>query len=98
MVEEMLNFIAENILQQAIEEGHFDVSSKHGTPHNLEQNPFQNPSSRLSFHILKNADMKPEWLETEIEIRILMKGAKEKLIQAARRLDQDCLSRECLEP
>jgi hypothetical protein len=91
-VEELMNFIAENILQRAIEEGPFDCSSKHGTPLNFERNPFQHPSNRLSFHILKNAGMKPQWLETEIKIRSMFEDAKEKLIQAVKRRDRGCLN------
>jgi phosphoglycolate phosphatase-like HAD superfamily hydrolase len=89
MVTDMINLIAEKILQKAIEEDRFDISSKRGTPLNLEENPFQDPSSRLSFYIFKNAGMKPPWLETEVEIRNMLKEAREELVRAVEAWDQE---------
>jgi hypothetical protein len=65
----MIGFIAERILQKAIDEGNFDCSVGKGKPLQGMEAPFDDPSWCLSFQILKNAGIKPLWLEIDLEIR-----------------------------
>jgi len=84
-----MNSIAEKILQKAIEGGNFDFSSNNRRSLKLEENPFQDPSNRLSFRILKNAGMRHLWLETGIGIRTILEDAYENLLKAAKKWKQE---------
>jgi hypothetical protein len=83
-----MRLVAERILREAIEKGTFDVPSNKRRSLNLEENPFQDPASRLSFHVLKNAGMRPLWLENEIEIRNSLQEIRTDLIWAAKQCHQ----------
>ena len=75
-------FIAERILQRAIEAGTFDCSFKKGKPLHLQDDPFTKPTDRLAFHLLKEAGMRPEWIELDLEIRNKLSHARDKLSNA----------------
>ena len=65
----MIGFIAERKLRKAIDEGNFDCSVGKGKPLQGMESPFDDPSWCLSFHIMKNAGIRPLWLEIDLEIR-----------------------------
>jgi len=79
-----MRLLAERILREAIEKGTFEVPINKQRSLNLEENPFQDPASRLAFHVLNNAGMRPLWLENEIEIRDSLHEIRTDLIRAAK--------------
>lgn len=56
-------------IEAAMKRGEFDDLSGEGQPLNLNDNPFADPSWRLAYHVLNNADMSPLWLEMGSELR-----------------------------
>jgi hypothetical protein len=63
-----MGFIAEKLLQMAMEDGEFDDLQGKGKPFIIEDDPFMDSASRLAYSILKNAGIKPVWLELDHEI------------------------------
>jgi hypothetical protein len=79
---QMTWFIAERILQSAIEAGTFDCSIEKGKPLRMQEDTFTNPADRLAFHLLKEAGMRPEWIELDLEIRNKLGHARDELLDA----------------
>ncbi len=61
-------FIAERKIREAIQEGAFDQLEGRGKPLDLSENPFEDPSDRLAYRLLKNNGFAPEWIEEAKEI------------------------------
>jgi hypothetical protein len=90
----MIGFVAERILSKAIDEGNFECSVGKGRPLQNMVSPFEDPTWCLSFHILKNAGIKPFWLEIDLEIRQKWLETREGLAAIANRYDRDSTSWE----
>jgi hypothetical protein len=80
----MLRCIAERLLKQAIEGGDFDCSAGKGKPLQKLDSPSLDQAWRLDFHILKNAGLRPLWLELDLEIRRTLQESRKDLANAAR--------------
>lgn len=61
--------IAERKIQEALEEGAFDDLPGKGQPLNLKDDPNTPPHLRLANRILKNANVPPDWVQLDLEIR-----------------------------
>ena len=61
-------FIAERKIREAIAEGAFEHLDGEGKPLDLSENPFEDPSDRIGFRLLKNNGFAPEWIEEAKEI------------------------------
>jgi DnaJ homolog subfamily C member 28 len=59
----------EKQIREAIERGDFDHLPGSGKPLDLSENPYTPPDWRLSFKILQDAGMAPDWIELDKEIR-----------------------------
>ena len=62
------HFIAERKIREAMEEGAFDHLEGMGKPLNLDENPFEDPSSRMAHRLLKNNGLAPAWVQEAREI------------------------------
>jgi len=62
------HFIAERKIREAIENGAFDHLEGMGKPLNLDDSPFEDPSSRMAHRILKNNGLAPGWILEAREI------------------------------
>ncbi len=62
------HFIAERKIREAMEEGAFDHLDGAGKPLDLNENPFEDPSDRLTYRLLKNNGFAPAWIEEAKEI------------------------------
>ena len=60
--------IAERKIAEAMEEGAFDHLEGAGKPLDLSENPFEDPSDRLAYRLLKNNGFAPAWIEEAREI------------------------------
>jgi hypothetical protein len=85
----MMRLVAERLVEMAIEDKCFDYSVGRGKPLKLLESPLEDPSWCLSFHILKNAGMRPLWLELDLEIRQKLKESLEELRKASSVFDID---------
>lgn len=59
---------AERKIQEAIEEGRFDNLPGKGQPLNLDDDPLIPPHMRMANKILRDAGVRPEWIELSLEI------------------------------
>jgi hypothetical protein len=66
-------------IQDARDRGDFDNLPGEGRPHQVERNPFAG-DRELGFHVLKNANLLPRWMELDREIS-----------RAVTELDQFCI-------
>jgi hypothetical protein len=57
------HFIAERKIREALEEGAFDHLEGAGKPLDLSENPFEDPSDRMAYRLLKNNGFAPAWIE-----------------------------------
>ena len=62
------HFIAERKIREALQEGVFENLEGAGAPLDLSQNPFEDPSDRLAYRLLKNNGFAPAWIEEAKEI------------------------------
>lgn len=62
------HFIAERKIREGIEEGAFDHLDGAGKPLDLSENPFEDPSDRMAYRLLKNSGFAPAWIEEAKEI------------------------------
>lgn len=58
----------EEILRQAIKEGKFKDLAGKGQPLKLDENPHEDPETRLANKILANSGFSPAWIEERREI------------------------------
>ncbi len=68
--------IAERKIQEAMEEGAFDNIPGKGRPLNLEEDAHIPAHLRAALRILKNADVAPEWIQMDKDIRKRQAEAK----------------------
>ena len=61
--------IADRIIAEAVEEGKFDDIAGKGRPLNLDDDPLTPPHLRLGNRILKNANVLPDRVQLEVDIR-----------------------------
>jgi DnaJ family protein C protein 28 len=54
----------DEIILRAMEEGKFDELPGKGKPLNLDENPHEDPSWRLAYHILKTSGFTLPWIES----------------------------------
>jgi DnaJ family protein C protein 28 len=71
------DWLIENRIQQAMQEGAFKDLEGSGKPLKIETNPFIDREWRLAYHVMSSAGVAPAWIELDKEIR--------KRIQQARR-------------
>jgi hypothetical protein len=90
----MTGIIAERLIKKAMDEGDFDPTMGKGKPLEILSSPFLDSEWDLSFHILKNAGMRPYWLELDLEIRQRMEESLRSLIDAASIYSTDSLEWE----
>ena len=62
------HLVAERKILEAMEEGAFDHLEGTGKPLDLTANPFEDPSDRLAYRLLKNNGFAPQWIEEAKEI------------------------------
>lgn len=59
----------ERQIREAIENGEFENLSGAGRPLDLDENPYAPPEWRMTFKLLKDAGLAPDWIEQGKEIR-----------------------------
>jgi DnaJ homolog subfamily C member 28 len=75
------DWISDERIRAAMEEGKFDNLPGMGKPLNLEENPHEPEDMRMANSLLRNNDFTPVWMELGKEI--------DRDLEAARRLYQD---------
>lgn len=59
----------EQKILEAIRRGEFDHLPGKGKPLRLEENPYLEPGLAIAYHLLRQNDARPEWIETDLAIR-----------------------------
>lgn len=59
----------EQKILEAIRRGEFDHLPGKGKPLRLEENPYLEPGLAIAYHILRQNDARPEWIEADLAIR-----------------------------
>lgn len=75
----MFSRIAEKIIKQAMEGGSFEDLEGMGRPLDLELDANTPNEWRMAFSLLKNANMAPDWIELDKEIRTELEEARQEL-------------------
>lgn len=71
----------ERQIREAMEEGRFDNLPHHGEPLPNDENPYAGDLG-LAFHMLKNANVAPPWIEADKEVRQLL-ARRDTMLQRA---------------
>jgi DnaJ family protein C protein 28 len=74
----------EEQIQQAIREGKFTNLPGQGKPMRLEENPFEDPDTRMANHILRSAGFTLPWIEKKSEIEKTLEQARQTIGRAWR--------------
>ena len=61
--------IADRIIAEAVEQGKFDNLDGKGRPLSLDEDPLTPPHLRLGNRILRNANVLPDWVQMDVDIR-----------------------------
>jgi len=72
----------EELIQRAIEEGKFKDLPGRGKPFRLLENPYEDPSWRMSFHALKSSGYSLPWVSTRREILSDLQAARSSLARS----------------
>lgn len=68
--------LVEEKIRKAMERGEFSNLEGKGRPLNLEERPFEDPTMRIPFKILKDAGFAPYWIELSKEIDAEIAGSR----------------------
>lgn len=85
--------VAERKIEQWIKDGGPDRLSNKGQPLDLTENPFVAPELRMAYHVLKNAEMAPDWIEIGKEVENLLSTCREEARRFRYARHQDRLRR-----
>jgi hypothetical protein len=80
--------IADRLIAEAIEQGKFDNLDGKGRPLKLEEDPLTPPHLRLANCILKNANVLPDFVQMDVDIRALREECEQILVAFARDYDR----------
>lgn len=80
--DEAWQWLVENRIQQAMNEGAFDNLAGKGKPLDLKKNPYLDPGQALAFDLLQNNQAAPEWIERDKAIRWEWDTARRQLREA----------------
>ncbi len=69
----------EQKILEAIRRGEFDHLPGKGKPLRLEENPYLEPGLALAYHLLRQNDARPEWIEADLAIRKGIEAARQDL-------------------
>ncbi len=59
----------EQRILEAMRRGEFDHLPGKGKPLQLEENPYLEPGLAIAYHLLRQNDARPEWIEADLAIR-----------------------------
>jgi len=71
----------EKQIKEAQDSGKFENLPGYGKPLNLEQNPFEDPTMSMAYHLLRENGFTLPWIELGKEIDLLSAEAQKKLIR-----------------
>jgi DnaJ homolog subfamily C member 28 len=74
------DWISEERIRAAMEEGKFDNLPGYGKPLNLDENPFEPEDERLANSLLRSNDFTPPWIEFGKEIDRDLETARNRFI------------------
>ncbi len=74
----------EQKILEAIRRGEFDHLPGKGKPLQLEENPYLEPGLAVAYHILRQNDARPEWIEADLAIRRGIEAARRDLQRTMR--------------
>ncbi|MCS7252122.1 MAG: DUF1992 domain-containing protein [Anaerolineae bacterium] len=80
----------EQKILEAIRRGEFDHLPGKGKPLPLEDNPYLEPGLAIAYHILRQNDARPDWIEADLAIRRGIELARQDL-QRTRRWREEAL-------
>jgi DnaJ family protein C protein 28 len=80
----LLDRIAEDKIKAAMERGEFDNLPGRGKPLSMDENPHEPEDWRIAFHVLRNSDIRPHWMETAAEIDRELEAARQEAASAYR--------------
>jgi len=93
----IFEWIAEQKIRKALEDGSFEGLSGFGKPLDLEANPFEPEDQRLAFHILKNNGYSLPWLDRKAEIDRTLEAFRANLRSCLAHVGKDKPDRTLLE-
>ena len=67
--------LVEQKIREAMERGEFDNLPAKGRRINLDENPFEDPSARMAYRLLKNNNYSLPWIEERKELDAAVEGA-----------------------
>lgn len=67
--------IVEQKIREAMEKGEFDNLPGKGKPINMNESPFEDPTMRTAYRLLKNNNFSLPWIEERKEIDAAVEGA-----------------------
>jgi Domain of unknown function (DUF1992) len=76
------NYLAQQRIDEAQEQGELDVPAMHGKALDLTENPFIPEDQRLAYKLLKDNDLSPAWIIDGKEIRERIDSARASLSRA----------------
>ena len=85
--------VIERQIREAMQDGAFDNLPHQGEPLPNDENPYAGDLG-LAFHMLKNANVAPPWIEADKEVRELLARRDTMLQRAASGLAPSALGRE----
>lgn len=74
--------LVEKKISEAMKEGAFDNLAGKGEPINLDENPFEDPSMRATFRLLKNNHFTLPWIEEQREIESAIESLRADLARS----------------
>ncbi|QWK09473.1 MAG: DUF1992 domain-containing protein [Thermoflexus hugenholtzii] len=69
----------EQKILEAMRRGEFDHLPGKGRPLQLEENPYLEPGLAIAYHLLRQNDARPEWIEADLAIRRGIEQARQDL-------------------
>ena len=67
--------LVEQKIKEAMKQGEFDNLPGKGKPINLDENPFEDPTMRTAYRLLKNNNFSLPWIEERKDLDASVEGA-----------------------
>src|SRR5437667_513601 len=73
--------IAERKIREAMAEGAFDNLTGKGQPLDLAENPYEDPSLRMGYRLLRNNGFAPAWMEEAKDLERAIEESVQELVR-----------------
>ncbi|HVF56413.1 MAG TPA: DnaJ family domain-containing protein [Pyrinomonadaceae bacterium] len=89
--------LVEQKIKEAMERGEFKDLAGKGRPINLDENPFEDPTMRTAYRLLKNNNFTLPWIEERKELDAAVEGARADLARSWRVYQESYRTRRAAE-